>query len=140
MTTSLLLDQKTWDLTTDINGNIALASEPYSTAQDVACALRTFLGEPYFDTSQGVKYLQLILGKFSPLSVIKAELTRVALDVTGVVSAVAYVTTLVNRNLVGQVQVTLESGVIATIALNATPGGASAFILGYSNLGGGNVI
>jgi hypothetical protein len=58
---TLLLDRSLWDLTLDINGNIAMASEPYAIAQDVASACRTFLGECYYDTSQGVPYFQGML-------------------------------------------------------------------------------
>ena len=36
---SLLLDQAQWDIVLDVNGNIALASAPYSIAQDVALSL-----------------------------------------------------------------------------------------------------
>ena len=36
---SLLLDPRSWDLTVDVSNNIAVASDPYSLAQDAACAI-----------------------------------------------------------------------------------------------------
>ena len=41
---TLLLDTLRWDLCLDVHGNIAVASDPYSVAQDVASAIRTFSG------------------------------------------------------------------------------------------------
>ncbi|WP_391529666.1 hypothetical protein [Photorhabdus akhurstii] len=40
-TRSLLLDTESWDLTLDDSGNIAITDNPYSVAQDVACACST---------------------------------------------------------------------------------------------------
>jgi len=37
---TMLLNPQTWDLTLDVDGNIALASNPYSVAQDIASAIR----------------------------------------------------------------------------------------------------
>ena len=101
---TLLLDTGAWDLITDNNGNIALASEPYALAQDVASAIKTFIGELWYDNTQGVPYFQLILGKYPPVAVIKAQLVRVALTVPGVVSARVIVVSFRNRVLTGQVQ------------------------------------
>ena len=71
---TLLLDQSAWDLVLDINGNIALAGTPYSYAQDVASAVRTFLGECWYDTSLGLPYWQQILGKLPPAVYIEQTL------------------------------------------------------------------
>ena len=38
MANTLLLDRTVWDLLLDGSGNIAIATEPYATAQDVASA------------------------------------------------------------------------------------------------------
>ena len=62
---TLLLDTVAWDLVLDSNGNIALAQPPYATAQDVASAIRLFLGELWYDQTQGVPYWQQFLG-FNP--------------------------------------------------------------------------
>ena len=114
MAGTILLDTLTWDLLIDANGNIAQASEPYALAQDAASAIRTFLGEVYFDTSIGVPYLQQILGKIPPVALLKAELERAALTVEGVVSAKCFLSELSDRSISGQVQVkSEETGQIA---------------------------
>ena len=71
---SLLLDQAQWDIVLDVNGNIALASAPYSIAQDVASAVRTFVGECWYDNSLGLPYWQNILGKFPPLQFVDQKI------------------------------------------------------------------
>ena len=58
---SLLLDRGAWDLVLDAEGNIAVCEEPYSIAQDVACACRTFKGELIYDVNDGVPYFSEIL-------------------------------------------------------------------------------
>jgi hypothetical protein len=112
---SLLLDRTLWDLCLDINGNIAVASDPYSIAQDVACACRTFLGECYYDTSQGVPYFQEILGQTPPISVLKAALIAVALTVPEVQSALVFISSIVGRNVSGQIQIRTTSGTTLTV-------------------------
>lgn len=106
---SLLLDTVNWDLVVDAFGNIAVASAPYSTAQDVACAIKTFLGECYFDTAVGMPWQQ-ILGQRPSLAILKAVLVATAEAVTGVASATVFISSVANRNISGQVQVTTTSG------------------------------
>jgi hypothetical protein len=84
---TLLLDVSTWDLITDLNGNLAIAQAPYSYAQDVASAVRLFAGELWYDTTQGVPYFSEILGHSPPLTLIQARIEQAALSVPGVVSA-----------------------------------------------------
>lgn len=103
---TILLDPDTWDLVIDANGNLALASEPYSLAQDAASAVKTFLGEVYFDTTIGVPWLQKILGKNPPLELLKQELVAAAKTVPGVASAQVFLTAATGRIVTGQVQVT----------------------------------
>jgi hypothetical protein len=106
---TLLLDGTAWDLVLDSNGNIAVAAEPYALAQDAASAIKTFLGECYFDTTVGVPWLQQIFGKSPPLALIKAALTDAAETVPDVAQAQVYFTSLTNRALSGQVQVVSAS-------------------------------
>jgi hypothetical protein len=108
---SLLLDEENWDLTVDTAGNIAVTTGPYAMAQDVASAVRLFLGELYYDTTQGVPYWESILGKFPPASFIKAKLVEAALTVPGVVTAKCFLSSFENRVFQGQVQFTDRSGV-----------------------------
>lgn len=110
MSTTLLLNPATWDLTVDINGNIAVASEPYSYAQDVASACRLFKGDLYYDTSQGVPYWQQMLGKLPPIQFIKNAYRTAALSVTGITAANCFITSIFNRVVSGQVQTTDATG------------------------------
>lgn len=105
MPDTILIDPATGDLVIDSSGNIAKAGEPYSLAQDAASAIKTFLGEVYFDTTAGVPYLQQILGKNPPVALIKAEMEKAARTTEGVSSAKCFLTELSNRSISGQVQV-----------------------------------
>ena len=109
MSTTLLLDRTAWDLVLDSNGNIALASEPYSTAQDVASACMTFLGECWYDTTVGVPFWQ-ILGQMPPLAFIRQQFENAAMSVPLVATAVCTLNALQHRNLTGQINCTDVSG------------------------------
>lgn len=107
---TLLLDTGTWDLTKDVSGNIAVASQPYALAQDAASAIRLFQAELYFDTRPGIPYFDQILGEAPPISLMKAWFVRSAMTVPGVVSAVAYISEWTDRTVRGQVQVKDTNG------------------------------
>lgn len=108
MASTLLLDQSGWDLVLDANGNIALAEEPYALAQDAASAIRTYLGECYWDTTVGVPYLTQILGKTPNPALLKQALIEAALTVPDVLSAQVFLQSITetDRIVSGQVQVT----------------------------------
>lgn len=108
---TLLLDRTAWDLVLDAAGNIALADEPYSIAQDVASAVRTFTGECWYDTQLGIPYWQQILGQWPPIVLVKAKLVDAALTVPGVVSAECVIVAFSKRKLTGQIQVVDENGI-----------------------------
>lgn len=110
---TLLLDRTTWDLVLDANGNIAVASEPYSLAQDAASAIKTFgdtpaggVGECYWNTTIGVPYFAQIFGKSPSIAQLKGLLQAAAQTVPGVASAQAFIISASNRAVIGQVQVT----------------------------------
>jgi len=117
MTKSFLLDNSAWDMVLDAAGNWAICTEPYSLAQDVACALRTYLGEVYYDTSLGVPYFQQILGGELPLSMVAAILEEQARTVPGVVAAACSIISVADRKLTGQIQITDINGVITNATL-----------------------
>jgi hypothetical protein len=94
-----------WDLMVDANGNIAVATGALALAQDAASAIKTFLGECYWDTTIGVPWLQQILGRPVSLALLKQQLVDAALTVPGVASAVVYISGFSNRSIAGQVQV-----------------------------------
>lgn len=108
---TLLLDSKTWDLVVDASGNIAMASEPYAIAQDVASAIRMFQGEYYYDTTQGVPYWTQLLGQAPSIPLLKAKLVAAALTVPGVVKARCFLSSITNRSVSGQVQFIDTTGV-----------------------------
>lgn len=112
---TILLDAISWDNVVDANGNIAVAGPPYSQAQDASSAIRLWLGELYYDTTQGVPYSN-ILGKIPNLTTLKSYMTTAALSVPGVVSAVCFISSLSSRGVSGQVTITNESGQTATAA------------------------
>jgi hypothetical protein len=108
MPSTLLLDRTTWDLVLDANGNIAVATEPYSLAQDAASAIKTFLGECYWDTTVGVPLLTKVFAGVAPsLALVKSLLVAAAETVPGVASAKVFLNDASpDRGLSGQVQVT----------------------------------
>ena len=112
---TLLLDVAAWDLCLDASGNIAVASDPYAIAQDVASAIKTFAGELYFDTAQGIPYFSQVLGARPSLQLLKAHMERAALTVPGVVTATCLFSSFKDRKLSGQVQVTDSTGAVSNV-------------------------
>lgn len=115
MFNTLLLDTVAWDLVLDASGNIALAAPPYALAQDVASAVRTFLGEVYYDTTQGIPYFDEVLGHLPPASLLTQLISNQALTVPGVVTAQCVITAFTAGAVSGQIQFTDESGVTTVV-------------------------
>jgi hypothetical protein len=120
---TLSLDAVSWDLVKDVSGNIALASEPYSLAQDAASAIKLFARELWYNTSKGVPYFEQTLGKAPNISLIKAKFTDAAKTVPGVISAKVFISSIQNRAVSGQVQVTDANGNTRVATFVATPPG-----------------
>lgn len=121
MASTLLLDRTAWDLVLDAAGNIAVATEPYSLAQDAASAIRTFLGECYWDTTIGVPYITQVFGKNITLAQLKGLLIAAALTVPGVVSAQVFIVAIGGRAISGQVQVkSASTGIVSAATFSAT--------------------
>jgi len=112
---TLILDQTVWDLIIDSNGNIGMASPPYALSQDVASAIKLFIGELWYDTSKGIPYFDEVLGHMPPLSLLTGYIESAALSVPGVVTAKCVVTGLVDRSVTGEVQFIDEAGVTNAI-------------------------
>jgi hypothetical protein len=110
MSKSLFLDPNTWDLAVDIDGNIAVADEPYRISQDCSCAVRTFKPEFYFDMSYGMPYSTEILGKLPPLQLVKQRYEDIAKTVTSVADARCTLTGLKKRTLTGYITLTTTAG------------------------------
>ena len=92
MINTLLLNSE-WDLCLDGARNLATVSGDYALAQNVACALRLFLGELWYDTSQGVPYLSGILGQGLNKGRVESALSDAAMAVPGVTSVEVDLTT-----------------------------------------------
>jgi len=107
---TLLLDQDAWDLVIDSAGNIAMGSPPYALAQDVASAIKLFLGELWYDVAKGIPYFEDILGQLPPASLITGHLENAAKTVPGVVSAQCIITSFDARELSGVVMFIDETG------------------------------
>lgn len=114
---TLLLDVSQWDLLLNAAGDIAIASDPYAKAQDVASAVRTFLGEVWYDTSMGVPYFQQILGATPPLTLFQELIVQAAKTVPGVDTAECTITAFENRTVTGQVTFTTTNGQTGTVTL-----------------------
>lgn len=126
MASTIFLDAILWDLALDAAGNIAVADEPYSLAQDAASAIRTFLGECWYDTTIGVPYLSEILGRNPSPALLKERMVQAALTVPDVASAICYLSAVTHRRITGQVQVTsVTTGQVTTAAFEVVnPQGA----------------
>lgn len=109
---TLLLDVSAWDLVIALDGNIAVASDPYAQAQDAASAIKLFKTELYYDTTKGVPY-DTILGKLPTLPNVKARMVAAAMTVPGVVAAACFISSLLGRRLSGQVQIRTTAGTTA---------------------------
>jgi hypothetical protein len=116
--TTWLLDWETGDSCLDANGNIAVASAPYSIAQDVATQMSTFLGECWYDTTQGIPYWQQILGKRPPASLLTSLFEAQALLVPDVATATATIGGVnAQRGAIAQMVVTDTDGITTTLPL-----------------------
>lgn len=112
---SLLLDRTAWDLVLDISGNIAVATDPYSVAQDAASQIKLVAGELWYDTTQGVPYFSRIFGKTPNVPYIKSTLVAQALSVPNAKSSQCFITSIANRNVSGQVQTTDSNGATSAV-------------------------
>ncbi len=113
---TILLDPITWDLLVDSNGNIAMASNPYSIAQDVACAIRLFYGELYYNQNKGIPYLTQILGQSNSAAIMKAQAEKAALTVPEVVKAKCTAIYINDRVMTGTVEVIDLTGAAQNIS------------------------
>ena len=119
----MLLDIATWDLTVDLDSNIAIATNPYAPAQDVASVCRLFSGELWYSKNLGIPYFEQILGHLPSAQFLKAQEVQAALTVPEVATAVCYLTSFKDRVLGGQIQITLTNGQTAVVATSDLLGG-----------------
>jgi hypothetical protein len=117
MSKTLLLDTDKWDIVLDSGANWAIATEPYQVAQDVASAIRLFLGELWYDSSKGVPYLTDILGHSPPPTYFQTLIENAALTVPTVATASCEITSLEERTVAGIVTFTTDNGQTQTVAI-----------------------
>lgn len=108
---TLLLNPTTWDLLIDAKGNIAMASAPYSLSQDIASAIKVFLGEAYYNHDLGIPYFESILGYAESASFLAVQFETAALTVPGIVVAQLTGLDFQNRQLVGTLKATDAFGI-----------------------------
>lgn len=101
---------KTWDLTLDGSGNLAVVDGAARTAQDVAAAVRTFKGECLYDVDRGLPYFARVLGASPSLPLLRQLTADEAGIVPGVASARAELLAVENRMLTGRIRITDETG------------------------------
>jgi hypothetical protein len=114
---TLLLDLSGWDLLADARGNIAVASDPYAKAQDVASACKTFLGELWFDVTKGVPWFEDILGQVPPRGMLESLMETAALTVPGVVQARCTIEAVEARRVTATLLFTDETGLQNRVTL-----------------------
>jgi hypothetical protein len=121
---TLLLDTAAWDLTLDANNNIALATAPYSVAQDMSSQCRQWQGEYIYNQADGVP-LSSILGNTPSLALLKSDFVQAAAQVPGTSNVKCFVESVADRNVRGQVQatVTLATGT-TTVAASLSGSGS----------------
>ena len=125
---TLALDTSLWDLDVDARGNIRTVGDatPQSDqtgpgmrlAQDVATRVRAWLGEVYFDTTQGINY-PVYLGGPPNLSLLQSVFNTEALKVPLCASALSQFTFTAgaSRTLGGTLYVSDTAGNGGQVAL-----------------------
>lgn len=117
MAITLYLEPNTWDLALDNDGNIAIATQTYQQAQDICSACRTMIKDMYYQQSEGIPYLEKILGQHTySLSLYRQQLHDCAMLVDGVISANVDLI-LEGRKLSGTIKFTNEEDEKVVISL-----------------------
>jgi hypothetical protein len=136
---TLLLTTDTWDITLDVNNNLAIATGPYAIAQDVASACRTFLGEVWYNINLGMPYLQQIFTLQTSINYVKQALIANGMTVPSVATITCFLTGPGKpRNLGGQLQIKDNLGNIIAITETTNLAGDAPWWVGaasYSAMG-----
>lgn len=115
---TLFLRPSTWDLTLDTSGNLAVATDEYQQAQDIASSCRVFLHDDYYNQNDGIPYLEEVLGRASyPLALYQRNLYDRAMLVKGIVSVDVELQSLQDRLLSGAIIFTNDENLQGTVGL-----------------------
>jgi hypothetical protein len=119
---TLKLDPNTWDLMLDANGNIAVATGKEAIAQDVASQGRLFLGELWYDTTQGLPYFEAVLGHAPPRAFVNAKYQEAGLLVPNTTKIVPNLTFPIPRTRIlgGTLTITDDLGNTFSVTLGAS--------------------
>lgn len=112
---SLYLDPNTWDLTLDQAGGIAVTTDAYAIAQNVANAIRLFTNDAYYNQDRGIPHFALELKAHPKISVLRARIKEAAENVAGVKNAQVQDLTVIDRNLTGDILLTLDDGTTTNV-------------------------
>lgn len=108
---TLYLDPQSWDLRVDDKGNLAVVDGPYAIAQNVANAIRLFLGEAWFNRDKGIAHYDIELGHKPPYELLRTKILTAARGVQGVKDArVTYLTFNDAKVLTGSITLMLLDG------------------------------
>lgn len=114
MSLSLALNENL-DLFLTPAGNMATVSDDAADAQDVACAVRTWLTDLYYAQDYGIPFLPSVFGKPYSEQLLAAQINAQALSVKNIAKAQTTVTSIVGRKVSGFVEVINLSGVAARV-------------------------
>lgn len=118
MMKTLFLRTDTWDLALDTQGNIAIATDEYQQAQDIASSCRVFLGDDYYNKNDGIPYLESIMGRSNyPISLYQRHLYERSMLVNGVVSIDVKLSPLKDRVLKGSIEFTNDRNLGGVVGL-----------------------
>lgn len=98
-----------WDIALDGAGNLPVIKDKSATAQDVASACMTVLGEQIFDSSIGVPMFTDILGENPSNVYLQSIIERCAKTISSVDDALCVVTKRENRKENGYIYVTTKN-------------------------------
>lgn len=109
---TLLFDPEKWgQLLVDVNGNIAVAGEPYRTAQDTSTSVKLFKKDNWYDTDNGIPYHKNVYALKADIPAFKSLVDDQALLVSGVDTVETIITEFKDRGFSGQIIVNNEIGV-----------------------------
>jgi hypothetical protein len=115
---TIFLDPRDWDCAVDTSGNLAMATQEYQQAQDIASSCRVFIGDDYYNKNDGIPYLESIMGKSNyPLALYQRNLFDRSKLVVGVVSVDVNFNMLRDRALTGSIIFTNDEGFRGTVGL-----------------------
>lgn len=110
---TLLFNPESWgELLVNARGDIAVASEPYRTAQDVSTATKMFKADLWYNISEGIPYLEEVYAKDADIPVLRDFLEKQAFKINGVFAVEVLMSDFTDRKLSGRVIINNEFEVI----------------------------